>query len=473
MQDIIAKSINVAECVKKNAFVQNYAEAKALVENMVDKVDPSPTYYSPTLHAVQTSLVAVDTSLLRAVSKIMDKKKHFEGFRQQALWIHEAWQKKARNVRLKASRMQQDTSEPAESAIKLEVAKRRKLKAEPAADTKEILKAEEVKDEMDKLDEKANSDTEVPRQKQCSELIADANAGCEEDAEEENMEEDPEVEVDDPKTPKKGEQPSLAAGSAGISMEEDEEESEEEEQPKTNPATSSKEAEDVEDLLKDSEPIDPNAQLNQPVEADQEESEDGSVGKGKKKVKKGSVGKGKKKVKIGKAGSAKAKAPTAKRAEPAVAVAGKDKAASADAGAKKPKADKAASAVSGAKKPKSVYLQFMSDKLNDVQFMQIYSHKQRFAAAVEAWNLRKVSAGKAGKDKGDEDEAIPNKEEPVKYSKFHKFVAEKLADAEFLPGQPEIDRKAAAAKEWGFGCSKCKYVKVGCRKCNPQRFADR
>ena len=135
--------------------------------------------------------------------------------------------------------------------------------------------------------------------------------------------------------------------------------------------------------------------------------------------------------------------------------------------------NEAASANAGAKKPKTEYQQFMSEKLSDVQFMQIYNHKQRFAAAVEAWNLMKKSpGGKAGEKKADGEDVTPKKQENVKHSKFHKFVAEKAADAEFLPGQPEIDRKAAAVKEWGFGCSKCKYVRVGCTKCNPQRFAD-
>jgi hypothetical protein len=64
MQDIIAKSINAADCVKKNAFVENYDEAKALVETIVNKLPPSTTHYSPSLHGVQEALAAVDSLLL-------------------------------------------------------------------------------------------------------------------------------------------------------------------------------------------------------------------------------------------------------------------------------------------------------------------------------------------------------------------------------------------------------------------------
>jgi hypothetical protein len=178
---MIAKSINASNCVKRNAFVQNYTEAKALVETIVDKLPLSTTYYSPTVHGVQTALAAVDSSLLRAVSKIMDKKKTFEIFRQQALWIHEAWQKKARNVRLKASRLQQEKTTPAEPAepAKAPVVKRRVVKAE--LDKKEIVKPDEVKEEMDKSDQDANPETEIPRQKN-AEPADDSNAD-EEDAE--------------------------------------------------------------------------------------------------------------------------------------------------------------------------------------------------------------------------------------------------------------------------------------------------
>ena len=504
--EAILAAVNVTEIVKNNKILPNQAAAAELVKVIMKRC---PANYAPTLKAVQSALSGVDTHLLRAVSKCMDKKDgNFEHFRQEAIWLHEAWKKVSRNNRLKDARGSKSkldlqteavTKEEAEEVkVKLEAGeqpqrkriKKAGMKTEPAEPVKRGMEEMEAPGLIKPKDEALLDDKPGWVARLFAGAAAhdddDGDADEEEGEEEEEREHDEEVEA--PKLDKKENKEATKRddeqkqqNKVEDEMEDMEEEEEEEEehakdaevdiQAAVSSAGSAKtavagneleveyeeyEEEEEEDVIEHDEEVEPAAGdkflgcASQVKAAHEPELE-------LPKAKMSGTDPEYKFV-FGKPVDPEAQMKSSHGI--AAEVASDDE--SGSAGKKKPKGK----ATKTAKPAKPA---------------------QKRAAA----NIMEKPAKKAkGPAKADPPKPLAKAPAPAadakakvkQVSAFNIYMAYKLKNSEFMPGASRKERFAAAAKGWinpdkgtnkTTGCSKCYYSKNGCRKCNPARFEGR